>query len=540
MAVSVPNVVKVTGSGVTSVATSGVTTTTGSTFTVSSTADAGVTINTPTDSKSNVYGALGTSQTDDTNSFRLSVFYKENGAGGSSHTATVTYSASTYPTAYFSEVAGAATASYDSGSLAAATDNNGSPHDVTSGTFAQANNAVLSWIACDGGGTRAYSCSGFNVTQETDGGNYWTGAVGYKLVTATTAQLASWVESSTRGLMKIVAFKEAAGGGSVSGTISWTEANDTAALTGSATVSGAPSWTEANDTTTITGSLTVSSSASWTEASDTASIAGAATVSGAIAWTEANDSAAITGALTASGSVSWTEANDAAALTGTVGDTVAASLAWTEADDTASLTGALTVSGSAAWTESSDTASLAGEVIQPATGTIAWTEQNDAYALTGTVQSSAAPAPSPSGASGSVKIPRGWPFDQVPISARERKRKKRAEEWAREQEAITERPLAKPLARISRAPAVAPPRSTPISPATAVTPPTSRASKATAAAPRPQVVAIERAVEQALHRDPPEDPRIAIQKQELERLRIRRRKEEEAIIRAFLAIDGLN
>ena len=212
MAITVPNVVKVTGSGVTTVTTSGVTTTTGGTFTISSTADFGVTINTPTDSKSNAYGALGTTQTDDSNAFRQSVFYKENGAGGSGHTATVTYSGSTYPTVYFTEVRGAAAASYDSGSLAAAFDNNGSPHDVTSGTFAQANNAVLTWIGTDGGGTRSYSCSGFTVTQETDGNNYWTGATGYKLVTATTAQLASWVESATRGLMKIAAFKEAAGG----------------------------------------------------------------------------------------------------------------------------------------------------------------------------------------------------------------------------------------------------------------------------------------------------------------------------------------
>jgi hypothetical protein len=244
VAITVPNVVKVTGSGVTTVTTSGVTTTTGSTFTISSTADFGVTINTPTDSKSNAYGALGTTQTDDSNAFRQSVFYKENGAGGSGHTATVTYSGSTYPTVYFTEVRGAATASYDSGSLAAAFDNNGSPHDVTSGTFAQANNAVLTWIGTDGGGTRSYSCSGFTVTQETDGNNYWTGATGYKLVTATTAQLASWVESATRGLMKIVAFKEAAGGTSYDLTVdpasySLTAAAETVTATRALTISPA-------------------------------------------------------------------------------------------------------------------------------------------------------------------------------------------------------------------------------------------------------------------------------------------------------------
>lgn len=212
MAITVPNVVKAVGSGVTSVTTSGVTTTNGSTFTISSTADFGVTINTPTDSKSNVYGIMGSSQTDDSNAFRLSIFYKQNGVGGSSHTASVGYSAGTYPTAFFSEIAGAAASSFDSGSLVQTRDNDGTPHSVTSGTFAQANNAVLTWIGTDGGGTRNYTCSTFNVTQETDGNNYWTGAFGYKTVTATTAQTATWVETATRGLMTIVAIKEAAGG----------------------------------------------------------------------------------------------------------------------------------------------------------------------------------------------------------------------------------------------------------------------------------------------------------------------------------------
>lgn len=307
MAITVPNVVKVTGSGVTTVTSSGVATTTGSTFTVSSTADFGVTINTPTDSKSNVYGALGTSQVDDANSLRLSVFYKENGAGGAGHTATVTYSGSTYPTVYFTEVAGAAVASYDSGSLAAATDNNGTPHDVTSGTFAQANNAVLTWVACDGGGTRAYSCSGFTVTQETDGNNFWTGAFGYKLVTATTAQLASWVDSSTRGLMKIVAFKEAAGGG---GPV-------TAALTGVAGTGGfgtvAPSTSKALTGNAGTGSVGAVSPAASKALTGNAGTSGTGTVSPSVTIALTGNQA--TGAV---GSVS--AGSDAtAALTGVVG-----------------------------------------------------------------------------------------------------------------------------------------------------------------------------------------------------------------------------
>ncbi len=171
----------------------------------------------------------------------------------------------------------------------------------------------------------------------------------------------------------------------VTGTVAWTEANDTAAIAGSSTVSGTSSWTEANDTAAVVGSVRASGTAAWTEANDTATIAGSVRASGTVAWTEASDTASLAGSLTVSGTATWTEANDTAALSGTVGSGVSGSLAWTEADDSASLAGALSVSGSASWTEVSDTAAISGTVGTAATGSIAWTEANDTAALSGSL-----------------------------------------------------------------------------------------------------------------------------------------------------------
>ena len=212
MAITVPNVVKAVGSGVTTVTTSGVTTTTGSTFVAWSTADDAVTINKPTDSKSNDYGTAKVTVSTGGGSSKQTVYVKENGAGGASHTLTFTYGASTYPTAYFIECAGAATASYDSGSLTSGASGAGSPFNRNSGGQAQANNAILTFCATDASGTLTYTNSGYTVTQEQDGNNYWTGAIGRQIVSQTSAVTSSWSVSATNGGTITFAIKEATGG----------------------------------------------------------------------------------------------------------------------------------------------------------------------------------------------------------------------------------------------------------------------------------------------------------------------------------------
>lgn len=210
---------------------------------------------------------------------------------------------------------------------------------------------------------------------------------GYK-IGQTGTQTASSTWTGNAKCIGCIAVLEIPSSG-VTGTVAWSEANDTAALTGTATASGAPSWTEANDSASVTGSVQVAGTASWTEASDTATLSGSASVSGAPSWTEANDSAALTGAVSFGGSVAWTEANDTATLSGTVGTVTTGTVSWTEADDTASLTGANSVAGTASWVEANDASALSGSL--GASGAVSWVEANDAASLSGSVGNPSGP-----------------------------------------------------------------------------------------------------------------------------------------------------
>ena len=61
--------------------------------------------------------------------------------------------------------------------------------------------------------------------------------------------------------------------------------------------------------------------------------------SAALSWTEANDTASITGAQSQAVSLAWTESDDVAALVVSVAVPVTASLAWTEDNDGCAITG---------------------------------------------------------------------------------------------------------------------------------------------------------------------------------------------------------
>lgn len=271
MAITVPNVVKVTGSGVTTVTTSGVTTTTGSTFVAWSTADDGVTINAPSDSKSNSYGTAKVTVSTGGGSSKQTVYVKENGTGGASHTLTFTYASGTYPTVFFIECAGAATASYDSGSLTSGASGAGSPFNRNSGGQAQAANAILTFIATDAGGSLTYANSGYTVSSESDGNNYWTGAIGRQIVNTTSAVTSSWTVSASNGGTITFAIKEASGGGPTT--------TDATAAAGVATVSGVGASIAATAGTAAAGVATVSGVGSSTAVTTATAAAGTATVS---------------------------------------------------------------------------------------------------------------------------------------------------------------------------------------------------------------------------------------------------------------------
>ena len=87
--------------------------------------------------------------------------------------------------------------------------------------------------------------------------------------------------------------------GAVTGTIAWTQAGDTWALTGAARVSGTAAIVQADDTWALTG---------------------AARVTGTIAFTQEQDTWAATAAVLVTGTISWTQSDDTWAVEGTVAD----------------------------------------------------------------------------------------------------------------------------------------------------------------------------------------------------------------------------
>lgn len=101
-------------------------------------------------------------------------------------------------------------------------------------------------------------------------------------------------------------------------------------------------WTEADDTAAISGALTLTASLGWTEADDTYSLAGGLTVTTGVAWVEADDAYALVVALTATVALAWTESDDSWAITGDIAsDVVEAAVSWTEEDDTWALAGSI-------------------------------------------------------------------------------------------------------------------------------------------------------------------------------------------------------
>lgn len=237
MAISFPNgIVKATGVGVTSVTTGSVTTTTGSTFAIGCSYGASFwgTIDSFSDSKSNTYTSTGSAITD---GIKIELAYCENGTGGSGHTATVDGAGSNtdFPVVYFVELAGAATASYDSGAHAKGADT-GSPFTITSGTLAQADSAILVLAAAWEGGTINQDITtGYTVTKEDDYANFFGSAMGRKVVSSTSAETATYSPGGTGAntVLGIYAFKAASAAASTINAAAGVATTST--LTGSST-----------------------------------------------------------------------------------------------------------------------------------------------------------------------------------------------------------------------------------------------------------------------------------------------------------------
>ena len=112
----------------------------------------------------------------------------------------------------------------------------------------------------------------------------------------------------------------------------------------------------------ITGTLAA------TEAQDTSAFAGVRGHTGTLTATEAQDSASLTGKVGHTGTLAATEAQDVAAFSGKHGQT--GTLAVTEAQDVAAFAGTVTgggasITGTLAATEEQDSAAIVGEILQP-------------------------------------------------------------------------------------------------------------------------------------------------------------------------------
>lgn len=135
-------------------------------------------------------------------------------------------------------------------------------------------------------------------------------------------------------------YVKAAGGGSVTGTVNYTNANDTSAASGSTTIVGTLARTNANDTSAASGSTTIVGSLATTNANDTVAASGnvGSGVSGTVAYTNANDTVVASGSTTIIGVLSYQNANDTMVAAGVVGS-ITGTVAYTNNNDTCSASG---------------------------------------------------------------------------------------------------------------------------------------------------------------------------------------------------------
>ena len=171
----------------------------------------------------------------------------------------------------------------------------------------------------------------------------------------------------------------------ITGTVTYTNIDDTVSASGTTTVTGSVAATNANDTSTATGTTTVTGSSATANANDTVSASGSPVIVGTSATTNADDAVSASGAVgsAVSGSVAYTNVDDTATASGTT--TVTGSAAVTNVDDTASATGTTTVAGTSATTNANDVCAASGEVsADEVTGTVAYTNANDTAAASGT------------------------------------------------------------------------------------------------------------------------------------------------------------
>lgn len=201
-----------------SAVTAGATSTNGARFAVCVAWDAGQTISSVTDSKSNSYSAVGTAQADG-NGGLLQWYYSAGGSAGASHTATVTCSGSAFLSISHYQITDGASTSH-SGS-AQGQDSGGQPFVQTTGTMPSGNWAALAGCSNNTGSDGAYSANASTPTftllhSEGTVSTLWTHGVSSTTSSGATAVTPSFNRSGTGGgtsALAILVVEESVGGG---------------------------------------------------------------------------------------------------------------------------------------------------------------------------------------------------------------------------------------------------------------------------------------------------------------------------------------
>ena len=167
------------------------------------------------------------------------------------------------------------------------------------------------------------------------------------------------------------------------GTISFTEANDTVSVVGHVPTTGTISFTETDDTVAMTGEAATAGTISFTEANDTVAATGILATTGVVSFTESNDTVVVNGSLLIpQGGISFTEANDTIAITGILKNV--SIIDFTEADDTVAISGGTLTTSYISFIEENDAVSMLGTVsaiVEPFSVTVR--HKNTGAAITG-------------------------------------------------------------------------------------------------------------------------------------------------------------
>lgn len=187
--------------------------------------DPGQTISTVSDSKSNTWTIIGSVQSDASEG-RMAIYRSYDWTGGASHTATVTFSGTAFPTLHLIEITGADSASPLD--IDVPETDTAQPCSAATGTLAQADEVVIVAGCCNEiAGDGAYtSTSATILSSESAVSSFWTSGVAKVVVASTTTTnqdiRRNAPTTSGGGHIRLVSFKQSTGGGGgVNNSLAW-------------------------------------------------------------------------------------------------------------------------------------------------------------------------------------------------------------------------------------------------------------------------------------------------------------------------------